>query len=186
MIILGLDPGIARLGWGVIHKTQNTPVPESFGLGTGQAKTRKQHRFGAVAYGTISTEKNLPFPKRLMTIKKELQQLLKKYKPNLVAVEKLYFAKNVKTAMMVGEARGAIMLTLAEANVIITEYTPLQVKQAMTGYGAANKKQIQYMVQTLLSLPSAPKPDDTADALAIALTAAQSYRITHLSRKTRT
>lgn len=145
MVVLGLDPGIARLGWGVIGK-------ESI-----------------VVWGVIETAKTLPTTERMEMIRKEIKRLLKKHKPSLVAVEKLFFSKNVKTAMQVSEIRGIILLTLAEARVRIVEYTPQQVKQAATGYGSADKRQVQRMVQMILKLRELPKPDDAADALALAI-----------------
>ncbi len=154
MIVLGLDPGIARLGWGVIEKRPASSV-QRLGL--------------KINYGTITTEKNTPTTERMKIIRKEIQGLLKKYKPSIVAVEKLFFSKNVKTAMQVGEIRGIILLTLAEAGVHIMECTPQQVKQAVTGYGNADKRQVQRMVQIILKLPILPKPDDAADALALAI-----------------
>lgn len=151
MTVLGLDPGIARLGWGVIVNRESRNVKR------------------AVYYGTITTTKDTPTVKRMQIIRKEIQKLLKKYKPSLVAVEKLFFSKNVKTAMQVSEIRGIILLTLAEAGVRIMECTPQQVKQAVTGYGNADKRQVQRMVQIILKLKELPKPDDAADALAMAI-----------------
>lgn len=153
MIILGIDPGIARLGYGVVEEIKQC--------------TR------AVAYGCFETKKSTPHDERLAAIHKELTRLIKKYRPDRVAVEKLFFSKNVKTALSVGEARGVIMLTCAELHVPTVEISPKEVKQALTGYGGADKQQIQRMVQLILGLKEIPKPDDAADALAIAIAGAR-------------
>jgi crossover junction endodeoxyribonuclease RuvC len=152
MKILGIDPGFGRIGYGVVE----------------WQKGRWQH----VAHGCIETSAKDSFPIRLMEIHHELQTLVRKYKPNGVGIEKLFFAKNLKTAVDVGQARGVIVLTLSEAKLPIYECTPLQVKQSITGYGKAEKKQIQTMVNYILQLPQKSIQDDAADALAIALTVA--------------
>ena len=149
MIILGIDPGIARMGWGVVEDTR------------GKAR--------AIAYGCFETKKNMEQPERLKAVHDELTKVIKKYKPERIAVEKLFFSKNVKTALTVGEARGVIMLTCAELNVPVVEISPKEVKQTLTGYGSAGKKQMQRMIQLMLGLKEMPKPDDAADALAIAI-----------------
>lgn len=151
--ILGIDPGIARMGWGVIEEAR------------GKAR--------AVGYGCFETEKNTAHEERLASVHKELARLIKQYKPDRVAVEKLFFSKNVKTALTVGEARGVIMLTCAELHVPTVEISPKEVKQALTGYGGADKQQMQRMVQLMLGLKEIPKPDDAADALAIAIAGAR-------------
>lgn len=156
MIILGIDPGTARTGWGLIKSVR------------GQQSL--------LAYGCFTTSAKLPMEDRLLIIRTELTELLRKYKPNLVGVEKLFFAKNTKTALSVAQARGIVLVTLRGACIPIQEFTPLQVKQAITGYGRADKKQMQVMVKTLLKLKEIPKPDDAADALAIAMTAGVSIR----------
>jgi len=156
MIILGIDPGTARMGWGVIKSVRGEQ--------------------SLVAFGCITTMAKLPPEDRLLTIRQELEKLIRIYKPARVGVEKLFFAKNTKTALSVAEARGIVLVTLRGADVPITEFTPLQVKQALTGYGRADKRQMQIMVKTLLKLKDIPKPDDAADALAIAMTAAVSTR----------
>lgn len=153
-IILGLDPGIADTGWGVIAKS-------------GQ-------KIKMVAGGSIKTSAKLDFIKRLEIIHKELISIIKKYQPETVAVEQLFFCKNVKTALLVGQARGVCLMTIAEHNLPIFEYTPLQVKQALTSYGKADKNQVGQMVRVLLGLKTVPKPDDAADALAVAITCANS------------
>lgn len=153
MIILGIDPGFARLGFGVIEET------------SGKAQ--------AVTYGCFETSSKLERPERLLKIYKEMQRLIKKYKPKKVAFEYLFFSKNTKTAMAVGEARGVIILACAEAKIPPVEIMPNQIKQAVTGYGRADKQQMQKMVKLILGLKEIPKPDDAADALAIALCAAR-------------
>ncbi len=156
MRILGIDPGTATTGFGVIDWQ------------VGKAKF--------VSAGVITTPAGEEMPRRLLTIQKELAQLIKEFKPDQFAVELLYFAANVTTAMTVGQARGVVIVTAAEAGLGVHEYTPLQVKQAITGYGRADKKQIQEMVKTMLGLPEIPKPDDAADGLAIAITHAHSHK----------
>lgn len=156
MIILGVDPGTATTGFGVIEWK------------SGKAKF--------ISAGVISTKSEMEMPKRLLIIQKELAQLIKEYKPDEVAVELLYFAANVTTAMAVGQARGVAIVTAASAKLPVYEYTPLQVKQAITGYGRAEKAQIQQMVKTMLGLNDIPKPDDAADGLAIAITHAHNLK----------
>ena len=149
MIILGIDPGTATTGFGVIEV---------------DGHTRR-----AIDYGVISTDKSLDHAERLAILYKDLRHILTAHAPTIAGVEKLYFSTNVTTAMKVGEARGEVLLALQQAGVAIHEFTPLQIKQATTGYGQAKKPQMQQMVQRLLGLDSIPKPDDAADALAIAL-----------------
>lgn len=151
-IIFGIDPGFAITGYGIIEK-------------------KGKNEIEMIDYGCITTDKNMVFSERLGIIHRELTGIIIKYRPDLIAVEELFFCKNVKTALMVGHARGVILLTAMQANVPLKELTPLQVKQGITGYGKAEKKQIQKMVQIILKLKEMPKPDDAADALAIALTA---------------
>jgi crossover junction endodeoxyribonuclease RuvC len=150
--IIGIDPGTATTGFGVIDYD------------------RGQCRF--VDAGVITTSPDHLMPDRLITLHEELTQIIAETKPDQASVELLYFSTNVTTAISVGQARGVILLTLAEAGLRIAEYTPMQIKQAVTGYGGAKKPQIQEMVRTLLHLPVIPKPDDAADALAIAITLA--------------
>ena len=160
MLILGLDPGTAIVGWGLID-------------------TGLRHDLNAttcVAYDCITTDKSLRDSQRLLAIANGLEQLLKVYTPDLVSVEKLFFTNNQKTAMTVSQARGVLLVGLERHGLEIVEYNPMEVKQALTGYGRADKAQIQSMVKLMLKLPGIPKPDDAADALAIALTAAQVYR----------
>ncbi len=154
MRILGIDPGIATTGYGVITYIRGT----------------LEH----VAHGCILTRAIQPFPERLESLHKELLALLNLHKPDRVAVEELFFAANAKTAFAVGQARGCILLTCAQKKLPLVEFTPLQIKQALTGYGRADKRQMQEMVKTILHLKSIPKPDDAADGLAVAITAAHS------------
>jgi crossover junction endodeoxyribonuclease RuvC len=150
MRIVGIDPGTARIGWGLIE---------------GQKQS-----YSMVRYGCIETDKSKQAYHRLQEIYQEIYGLLQTEKPDQVVVEQLFFARNVTTALSVGQARGVILLAAANAGLPIFEYTPLQVKQSITGYGRAEKNQIQAMVKMLLKLKEIPKPDDAADALAIALT----------------
>ena len=154
MIILGIDPGFARTGYGVIEE--------------------KNKNLRMLDYGCLSTPAGLIFEKRLKKIREGLVDLIKKYKPDVCAVEKIFFCKNAKTAIDVGQARGVVILTAAEKNLKIREFTPLQVKQSLTGYGKAEKQQIQKMVKLILNLKEIPKPDDAADALALAICGTQS------------
>lgn len=149
MRILGIDPGTAIVGWGVIE------------IEGGKITT--------VAFGHIETSKDLPMPKRLSEIATHLADIIHTYKPNESAVEELFFFKNQKTIISVAQARGCILLTLENLCVTIYSYTPLEIKQALTNYGRADKAQVQLMVKTILKLAVIPKPDDTADALAVAL-----------------
>lgn len=150
MRILGIDPGTATTGFGVID------------VAGGKLK--------CVDAGVIITRPEVAMQDRLATIYSELTELIEEFKPDAIAIELLYFASNVTTAISVGQARGVVMLVAAQAKLPMAEYTPLQVKQAVTGYGKADKRQIQEMVKTLLKLNAIPKPDDAADALAIAIT----------------
>jgi crossover junction endodeoxyribonuclease RuvC len=149
MVILGIDPGTATTGFGVIKKENNN--------------------LSLIAYGCIYTDKKLPAAMRLQEIKEAITQLVKKYNPKKVAVEDLFFFKNLKTAMAVSQSRGVILCELACYKLSIVEFTPLQVKQAVTGYGRAEKIQVQKMVKAILNLKEIPKPNDAADALAIAI-----------------
>ena len=158
MTILGIDPGLATTGYGIIEiKSQMSNVPV------------KRDQMSLVDYGCIITEPRFEIAERLEKIYKELKKIIKKYKPSRIAVEELFFAKNVKTAMKVGEARGVILLACREAKIPIFEFTPLQVKLAITGYGRASKSQMQKMVKILLDLEEIPKSDDAADALGVAI-----------------
>ncbi len=157
MIFLGLDPGIARLGYGVIEVSRGTSAR-------------------MIAYGCIETPKELGKEHRFVMISDQLTAIIEKYKPVAVGVERLYFSKNVKTALMVGEARGVVLLVIAKAQIQLIEVDPGEVKLALTGYGRADKAQMQQMIKLLLKLTVIPKPDDAADALAIAYTASLKYK----------
>ncbi|UFJ39025.1 crossover junction endodeoxyribonuclease RuvC [Brevibacillus humidisoli] len=161
MRILGVDPGIAIVGFGLIDQLGSKQRP--------------------VQYGSIQTEAGLPVPLRLRQIFESVQHLLQKYQPDEMAVEKLYFNRNVTNAFVVGQARGVIVLAAELAQIPVYEYTPMQVKQAVTGWGGAEKRQIQEMVRLLLSLPEIPKPDDVADALGVAITHANSRTYTQMA-----
>lgn len=154
MIILGIDPGFAIVGWGVI---------ESIGGG-----------IRPLAYGAITTPAHTPIESRLLTIQRDLETIIEKYRPDEMAVEELFFNTNITTGIAVAEARGVIICTAHRLGVKLGEYTPLQVKQAVVGYGKAEKHQVISMVTSLLKLTKPPKPDDTADALAIAICHANS------------
>jgi crossover junction endodeoxyribonuclease RuvC len=127
------------------------------------------HELNMIAYGVVTTSAKLPLPNRLQTIYQELTDIVARWQPESAAVEELFFSKNAKTALTVGHGRGVAMLTLVNANISITEYKPLEIKQAITGHGGADKKQMQQMVKLLLELDDIPRPDDAADALAIAI-----------------
>lgn len=161
MKILGIDPGTAIVGWGVINDDYS-------------AGGRKCPQ--ALKCGIISTKAGTPDADRLEIIYDSICAIIKEEKPDLIAVESLFFFKNQKTVMTVSQSRGAIILAVKKSKTPLFEYTPLQVKQAVTGYGRADKKQIQEMVKVLLRLKEIPKPDDAADALAIALCCAQSSK----------
>lgn len=157
MIVLGLDPGTAIVGWGVIDTGPKHDVSKAVCLG----------------YGCITTDKTMPAAKRLVAIANGLEALLKRYTPELASVEKLFFTNNQTTAMAVSQARGILLYVLEKEGVPAVEFTPMQIKQAVTGYGRADKNQIQQMVKLILKLSVIPKPDDAADGLAMALAAAQ-------------
>ncbi len=157
MVILGFDPGLATLGYGAIESVN------------GQNKV--------IDYGVILTPKQENLANRLLMIEDSLKKVLEKFKPDEIAVEELFFAKNVTTGINVAHARGIILLTATKFCGKLFEYTPLQIKQALTGYGRADKNQIQQMVKTFLRLKSVPKPDDAADALAVALCHAQTNKL---------
>lgn len=154
MRILGIDPGFAIVGWGIIDSERGNIRP--------------------VAYGAITTPAHTSLESRLLTIQRDLESLIEKYKPDEMAIEELFFNTNITTGIAVAEARGVILCTAHRLGIKISEYTPLQVKQAVVGYGRAEKKQVIIMVTGLLGLKEPPKPDDTADALAIAVCHAHS------------
>jgi crossover junction endodeoxyribonuclease RuvC len=157
MRIIGLDPGIGRTGWGIIEVQSS--------------------KFNVQSYGCIETPPNSQLENRLIELYEKLTVILKEEQLDAFAIEELFFNTNAKTAMIVGQARGVALLAAAQHNLPIAVYTPLQVKIAVTGYGRAEKKQVGQMVKTLLHLDLIPKPDDIADALAIALTHAFSYKM---------
>lgn len=163
--IMGIDPGIAIVGFGIIDKLGSRLVP--------------------VQYGSIQTEAHTDTAERLSQIYNAALQLIDKYKPEAVAIEKLFFNRNVTTALTVGQARGVLMLAVNQRGLELEEYTPLQVKQAVVGYGRAEKHQVQEMVKMFLHLAEVPKPDDVADALAIGICHAHSSELNHRLRKGR-
>lgn len=149
MVILGIDPGYAIVGWGVLEY--------------------KANKFRVIDYGAVTTEAKTPFPLRLCDIYNGLCDIIKKYQPEVLSMEKLFYNNNAKTVIDVAQARGVITLAAQQNGLKIAEYTPLQVKQSVTGYGRAVKKQVQEMTRIILNLEKIPKPDDTADALAMAI-----------------
>lgn len=153
-IILGIDPGVATTGYGIIKVLGN--------------------KNQIIDYGCIITSPQKSFNQRLEKIYKELKKIIKKNKPDKIAVEELFFCKNVKTALKVGQARGVMLLTSIQEKIPLREFTPLQIKQSVTSYGKADKKQVQEMVKIILNLKNIPKPDDAADALAVAICCAHS------------
>ncbi len=163
MIILGIDPGYAIVGYGIIEQKGNKCSP--------------------IAYGVITTATQMPMEQRLLTIYRELNNIIDKYKPDEVAIEELFFNTNAKTAINVGQGRGVCLLAAAEKGIPINEYTPLQIKQALTGYGRADKNQIQQMVKMFLNLTEIPKPDDAADAVAVAVCHAHSRAVNNLVKR---
>ena len=162
MRILGIDPGYAIMGYGVLDYNGN--------------------RFKTVGYGSVETEAGLPMPERLKLLYDGLTEIIQKYEPDEVSIEELFFNRNVTTAIGVGEARGVAMLACVEGGLDVSEYTPMEIKQALVGYGKAEKAQVQMMVKTILNLPEVPKPDDTADAVAAAICHAHSRNARGLGR----
>lgn len=149
MRVLGIDPGTALMGSGVV-------IAEG-------------SRLRAVAYGALETPAGMPVAERLRVLYRAVRDLIATHRPDVLAVEELFFGRNVTTAIHVGQARGVVLLAAAETGLAVAEYTPAQVKQAVCGYGRADKTQVQKMVKTLLNLPAPPRPDDVADALAVAI-----------------
>lgn len=164
MILLGVDPGIGTTGFGVVEQ-----------------KTINSYSF--IECGCLKTQPRTPLERRLLQLSTEFGQLLDRVSPDAAAVEKLFFGKNVTTAFAVGQARGVLLLELARRNIPLAEYSPPQVKQAVAGYGAAKKNQVQLMVTRLLNLDKVPRPDDAADALALALCHGFSARLHVLTEK---
>jgi len=162
MIILGIDPGIGRCGWGVVEFQSS--------------------RFKVKSYGCIETHASKKVEDRLLRISEEIDRLIKENSPDVLSIEELFFGTNSKTAFVVGQARGVILLEASRNNVPISVYTPLQVKIALTGYGRADKNQIAQMVKVILKLEKIPKIDDTSDALAVALTHAFSAKMREVNK----
>ncbi|NLU10884.1 MAG: crossover junction endodeoxyribonuclease RuvC [Tepidanaerobacter acetatoxydans] len=160
MLIMGVDPGIAISGYGIISNEQNNCY--------------------VVEYGVIRTPPKFSMPYRLKQIHEGYLELIQKYKPDVVAVEELFFNKNAKTIISVGQARGVAVLAAALSKIEVFEYTPLQVKQAVVGYGHADKRQVQQMIKASFNLEELPKPDDAADALAVALCHMNSYKLQNI------
>jgi len=155
MRVIGIDPGTATTGYGILEN--------------------RNRRLELLEYGCILTQKNKPTALRLLEIYQDLTKLIKKYRPQIIAVESVFFYNNVKTAIAVAQARGVVLLCGEQQKLKLQEFTPLQIKNSLTGYGKAEKKQVQYMVMKLLGLERVPKPDDAADALAVAI-CASSFR----------
>jgi crossover junction endodeoxyribonuclease RuvC len=150
MLVIGIDPGTAITGYGLVRESEQ-----------GDLKVED--------FGVIQTSPDLAMPERLLQLHEKLQEIVVLHRPQSAAVEKLFFQRNVRTAISVGQARGVALLTLAEAQVPVAEYTPMEIKQAVAGYGGADKNQVQQMVRALLVMEEIPRPDDAADALAVAI-----------------
>lgn len=164
MAVIGIDPGTATTGFGFIEELPDGSIR-------------------LIDYGVISTDSNDPADRRLHSLYSQLSGLIRVQQPENAAVEKLYFQKNVRTALAVGQARGVILLALFEAGIPFFEYNPMEIKLSVTGYGRADKKQVQQMVQTLLALKELPRPDDAADALAVAICHIHSRRMIELGKE---
>src|SRR5690554_811881 len=160
MVIMGIDPGIAIVGYGIVNYTGNKFVP--------------------IDYGAIKTCSSMELSQRLLCIFNGLEEIIEKYAPDAISIEELFFNKNIKTALTVGQGRGVAVLAAARSNVEVFEYTPLQVKQSVVGYGRAEKSQVQQMIKIILNLEKIPKPDDVADALAVAVCHGNSHKVTSL------
>jgi crossover junction endodeoxyribonuclease RuvC len=161
MLVIGIDPGTAITGYGLVEEKHDRSL-------------------SAVEYGVVTTPAEMPMPQRLLELYRQLKKIILLHHPQSGAVEKLFFQRNVRTAISVGQGRGVAILALAEAGLEVAEYTPLEIKQAVTGYGSADKLQVQSMVQALLNLRELPNPDDAADALAVAICHAHSARMRQL------
>ena len=161
MLSLGIDPGTATLGYGLVRE-------------------RHDGSLACVHYGVIRTKAGTPMPRRLQQIHDELGDVLRRYQPDRAAVEELFFARNVTNAISVAQARGVVLLALQEADLPIAEYKPNAIKQSITGYGSAGKSQMQEMIRLLLALEGTPRPDDAADALAVAIADLHTYRLAGL------
>ena len=162
MLVLGIDPGTATTGYGLVRETERGDLQ-------------------VVDYGVVLTPVKMSPEKRLLLLYKRLMEITLLHRPDSGAVEKLFFSRNVTTAIAVGQARGVALLALAQREIRVAEYTPMEVKQAVTGYGGADKRQIQVMIQAVLQLSEIPKPDDAADALAVAITHLNNTRFERMS-----
>ena len=149
MVILGIDPGVATIGFGVLHSERGKNT--------------------VIQYGVITTPPGIPLSNRLLQISRDMEQLITQFRPDEMAVEELFFTKNITTGISVAHGRGVILLAAEQQGIPVYEYTPMQVKQAVVGYGGAEKRQVMLMTQRLLGLKEIPRPDDAADALAIAV-----------------
>jgi crossover junction endodeoxyribonuclease RuvC len=163
-LVLGIDPGTATTGYGLVRLKEDDTLETP-------------------AYGVLLTPAGMPPAERLLSLYRQLKEILLLHQPQQCAVEKLFFQKNVTTAISVGQARGVILLALAESGLTVQEYTPNEIKQAVAGYGSAGKRQVQEMVRMLLGLDAIPKPDDAADALAVAITALHTHRFDELAER---
>jgi len=160
MIIMGIDPGFAITGYGIVKYEGN--------------------KFSPVEYGAVLTKAGESFAGRLLKLDNEIGEIIRRFRPDAIAVEELFFNKNIKTAITAAHGRGIVLAAAARSGTDVFEYTPLQVKQAVVGYGRAEKAQVQQMVKVILNLPEIPKPDDTADALAVAICHGHSHRLSAL------
>jgi len=160
MIIMGIDPGFAITGYGIVKYEGN--------------------KFSPLDYGAVLTKAGEPFARRLLKLDDEIGDIIRRFKPDAIAVEELFFNKNIKTAITAAHGRGIVLAAAARSGTEVFEYTPLQVKQAVVGYGRAEKAQVQQMVKVILNLQEIPKPDDTADALAVAICHGHSHRLSVL------
>ena len=194
MLVMGLDPGLAITGYGLVRESQSdAPSDGPCGLGSpadafdprcavSAADQDHPGDLSLVEYGTVTTPAGQPVPERLLAIDNQLRALIARHQPDVVAVEEMFFGRNVTTALIVGQARGVAILAAARAGLPIREYKPVAVKQAITGYGKAPKAQVQEMVRLLLNLQHVPWPDDAADAVAIAICHVYNARLETLTR----
>ena len=164
MLVIGIDPGTAITGYGLVRENEDGSL-------------------SVVDYGAVTTPSDMALPERLLNLFRDLQEIILLHHPDSGAVEKLFFSRNVRTAIHVGQGRGVALLALAEAGLPVDEYTPLEVKQAVVGYGGADKNQVQEMVRAILNLNDIPRPDDAADALAVAICHLHSRRIRTLYKQ---
>ena len=164
MLVIGIDPGTATTGYGLVRED-------------------RAGNLTAVDFGVVTTPAGMPMPERLLKLHQELKQIILLHQPDSGAVEKLFFQTNVRTAISVGQGRGVALLALAEGAIPIGEYTPLEIKQAVVGYGGADKNQVQQMVRAILNLDEIPRPDDAADALAVAICHLHSARMKGLEQQ---